>query len=343
MPGLVDAHTHVSFNYGEVGPLDGSLAERAIRATTYLREDLLSGVTLMRVVGEMDFLDVHLKAAVEAGLVAGPRLVVATRGLAATNGHGGEWPGNAVDGVDEMRKAVRVNLRRGADLIKLFVTGSVDAFGGHFECGFTVAEVATAVEEAHRVGKPVCAHAVRSDDVALCVEAGVDAIEHGHMIDGRAIALMREHRTWLVSTLALVLDEALHAPLRRTNPGFVEIEWLPRKRAAPTAYRSAIQGGVRWACGTDAMHGRMADEVAAHVGIGIDPMAAIVAATRSGAELCGLAESLGTLEAGKMADLIVVHGDPLHDIGALRDVRLVMIDGCRPTELRGNRPRGAAK
>jgi imidazolonepropionase-like amidohydrolase len=330
----------VSFNYGEVGPLDGSLAERAIRATTYLREDLLSGVTLMRVVGEMDFLDVDLKRAVDAGLIAGPRLVVATRGLGATNGHGGEWPGNAVDGVDEMRKAVRTNLRRGADLIKLFVTGSVDSFGGHFQCGFTRAEVATAVEEAHRVGASVCAHAVRPDDVRLCVESGVDAIEHGHMLDEQTTSLMRQHGTWLVTTLALVLDEELHAPLRRTNPRFVEVEWLPRKREAPDAYRSAIRAGVKWACGTDAMHGRMADEVAAHVGIGIDPMAAIVAATRSGAELCGRADRLGTLEPGKLADLVVVAGDPLHDIRALHDVRLVLIGGRRVNDLRGSRPRG---
>jgi len=117
LPGLVDAHTHVSFNMGEVGALNGSLAQRAIRATSYIRDDLLSGVTLIRVVDEMDFLDVDLKLAVQSGVIAGPRMVVATRGLAATNGHGGEWPGNAVDGVDEMRKAVRTNLRRGADLI----------------------------------------------------------------------------------------------------------------------------------------------------------------------------------------------------------------------------------
>lgn len=331
LPGLVDAHTHISFNYGETGILGGSAIQRAIRATTYIRQDLLSGVTLMRVVGEMDFFDVEMKRAVANGLVAGPRMVVATRGLGATNGHGGELPGSAVDGVDEMRKAVRTNLRHGADLIKLFVTGSVDSFSGHFELGFSRAEIEVAVEEAHRVGKTVCAHAVKADHVALCVEAGVDAIEHGHMIDSTTIELMKQRRTWLVSTLALVLDDELHAPLRVTKPDFVAIEWLPRKEAAPDAYRAAITGGVRWACGTDGMHGRMADELSALTGIGIAPMDVIVAATRSGAELCGLAEELGTLEVGKIADLVVVDGDPLEDMTAMKRVHTVFKDG-RPAD-----------
>lgn len=330
LPGLVDAHTHISFNMGEqpVGALDrGDAVVRALRATNYLQQDLAAGVTLIRVVGEMAFVDVAVKEAVDAGVIAGPRMVIATRGLAATNGHGGEWPGNAVDGVDEMRKAVRTNLRRGADLTKLLVTGSVDHAGGHFACGFAREEIATAVEESHRAGKPVAAHAVRPEDVTICVEAGVDAIEHGHMIDEPTIALMAARGTWLVATLAIVMDEALLAPDLLANPAFAEVEWLPRRAAAPAAYRQAIAAGVRWACGTDAMHGRMADEIAALIEIGIPPSEVLIAATRSGAELCGLGSELGTLEAGKLADLIVVGGDPLTDPESLRRVRLVVRNG----------------
>lgn len=330
LPGLVDAHTHISFNMGEqpVGALDrGDAVVRALRATNYLQQDLAAGVTLIRVVGEMAFVDVAVKEAVDAGVIAGPRMVIATRGLAATNGHGGEWPGNAVDGVDEMRKAVRTNLRRGADLTKLLVTGSVDHAGGHFACGFAREEIVTAVEESHRAGKPVAAHAVRPEDVTICVEAGVDAIEHGHMIDEPTIALMAARGTWLVATLAIVMDEALLAPDLLANPAFAEVEWLPRRAAAPAAYRQAIAAGVRWACGTDAMHGRMADEIAALIEIGIPPPEVLIAATRSGAELCGLGSELGTLEAGKLADLIVVGGDPLTDPESLRRVRLVVRNG----------------
>jgi imidazolonepropionase-like amidohydrolase len=330
LPGLVDAHTHISFNMGEqaVGALErGSAVHRALRATRYLRQDLLAGVTLIRVVGEMEFLDVAVKDAVATGTIAGPRMVVATRGLAATNGHGGEWPGNAVDGVDEMRKAVRTNLRRGADLIKLLVTGSVDHPGGHFACGFTPDEIAAAVEEAHRAGKTVGVHAVRSEDVRICVELGVDAIEHGHMIDRPTIDLMVERGAWLVATLAIVLDEDLLAPDLTANPTFADVEWLPRRAAAPEAYRSAVAAGVRWACGTDAMHGRMADEIAALVGIGIPPGDVLIAATRSGAELCGLGDRLGTVEPGKLADLIVVDGNPLEDVSALRRIKMVMQNG----------------
>jgi imidazolonepropionase-like amidohydrolase len=247
--------------------------------------------------------------------------------LAATNGHGGEWPGNAVDGVDEMRKAVRTNLRRGADLTKLLVTGSVDHPGGHFACGFSRDEIAVAVEESHRAGKPVAAHAVRPDDVRICVEEGVDAIEHGHILDAGAIELMRQRNTWLVATLAIVLDEELLAPDLAANPLFAEVEWLPRRAAAPTAYREAIAAGIRWACGTDAMHGRMADEVTALVEIGIPATSVLVAATRSGAEICGLGSSLGTLEPGKLADLLIVDGNPVEDVAALRSVRSVLKDG----------------
>lgn len=330
MPGLVDAHTHLSFNMGEqpVGSLDrGDAVVRALRATRYLRQDLMAGITLARVVGEMAFVDVAVKEAVATGQIAGPKLVIATRGLAATNGHGGEWPGNAVDGVDEMRKAVRTNLRRGADLTKLLVTGSVDHAGGHFACGFSREEIATAVEESHRAGKPVAAHAVRPEDITLCVEEGVDAIEHGHILDEATIGLMVERDAWLVATLAIVMDEDLLAPDLAANPEFATVEWLPRRAAAPASYRAAIAAGVRWACGTDAMHGRMADEIAALIEIGIPPHDVLIAATRSGAELCGLGAELGTLERGKVADLIVAGGNPLEDPGALRRIQLVMQDG----------------
>ncbi len=330
MPGLVDAHTHISFNMGEqpVGSLErGGLVQRALLATKYLRQDLEAGVTLVRVVGEREFLDVAVRDAVEAGTIAGPRMVIATRSLAATNGHGGEWEGNAVDGVDEMRKAVRTNLRREADLIKLLVTGSVDHPGGHFSCGFSREEIAVAVEEAHRAGKPVCAHAVRPEDVRVCVEEGVDAIEHGHILDDETIGLLREHHVWLVATLAIVLDEDLLASDLVANPAFADIEWLPRRKAAPGSYRAAVAAGIRWTCGTDAMHGRMADEVAALVGIGIPAAEVLVAATRSGAELCGLADDLGTLEPGKLADILVVHGNPIEDVSALRSVRAVLQGG----------------
>ena len=334
MPGLVDAHTHVSFNMGDqpVGALErGGVVRRALKASRHLRMDLEAGVTLVRVVGEMDFLDVAVREEVNAGTIPGPRMVIATRSLAATNGHGGEWPGNAVDGVEEMRKAVRTNLRRGADLTKLLVTGSVDHPGGHFACGFTRDEIAVAVEESHRAGKPVAVHAVRPEDVQVCVEAGVDAIEHGHMIDPATIAAMAARDTWLVATLAIVLDEDLLAPDLEANPEFAEVEWLPRRAAAPGAYRDAVAAGVRWACGTDAMHGRMADEIAVLMGIGLAPADVLIAATRSGAEICGLGSRLGTVEPGKLADLIVVAGNPLQEPEALKQIPLVVQNGMPVT------------
>ncbi|MBI4279016.1 MAG: amidohydrolase family protein [Armatimonadetes bacterium] len=332
LPGLFDAHTHLSFNYGDdlIGSSRGMPPEvRALRAARNIRRDLKAGITTLRVTGEREFLDVTIKKAVEQGLIPGPRLVIATRGLAATNGHGGETPGNAVDGPDEMRKAVRTNLRRGADLIKLLVTGSVDSPGGHFNCGFTREEIAAGVEEAHRGGKKVGAHSVRPEDIKLCIQEGVDAIEHGHILDDECIAMMVERGTWLVATLAIAIDEHVLAKDMELNPTFADVEWLPRRRAARESYRKAHQAGIRMACGTDAMHAQMAYELESLVGAGIPPMDAILAATRNAAQLCDIDHLVGTLEAGKLADVIAVRGDPLATISAMRDVCFVMKEGRR--------------
>src|SRR5690606_18124875 len=129
-------------------------------------------------------------------------------------------------------------------------------------------------------------------------------------IDQATIEAMLRHDSWLVATLAIVMDEALLAPDLEANPEFAEVEWLPRRNAAPEAYRQAIASGVKWTCGTDAMHGRMSDEIAWLVKIGIEPMDVIVAATQSGADICGLGSELGSLEPGKLADIIAVHGNP---------------------------------
>jgi len=162
---------------------------------------------------------------------------------------------------------------------------------------------------------------------------GVDSIEHGHMLDENCIELMLKHGTWLVGTLAIVLDENILAEDLAVNPCFANVEWLPRRAAAPDSTRKAIAAGVKYACGTDAMHGQMAYELEAHVRIGISEETALLAATRNAADCCGVIDRLGTLEAGKCADVIAVEGNPLEDITALRRVCLVMKDGQRYDQL----------
>ncbi len=329
LPGLFDSHTHL-FQVGERRIYDSTVessAETALRAARNLRRDLRAGVTSVRILGAHDFTDVTVRDCVDAGVVPGPRMLIATRALHASNGHG--MGDNGYDGPAELRKSVRQNFRQGADLIKFMATGSVDRRGGHFYEEFTKEEIATILEEAHRIRRRVATHAIKPPEIKCCVALGVDSIEHGHMLDDDCVELMLEHGTWMVGTLAIVLDEEILAEDLAVNPCFAEVEWLPRRAAAPASTRKAIAAGVKYACGTDAMHGDMAYELEAHVRIGISEKTALLAATRNAADCCGVLESLGTLEAGKLADVISVAGNPLQDISALRRVGLVMKDGRR--------------
>ena len=328
LPGLIDAHTHL-FQIGETLIYSGetpAAGDLALQAARNVRRDLRSGVTTMRVLGEQDFNDVPVRRAIENGTVPGPRLLLATRAIHATNGHGF---GRGYDGPHEIRRAVRENLRAGADVIKMMATGSVDLRGGHFSQEYTREEMATVVEEAHRVGKKVAAHAIRPPEVIACLETGVNTIEHGHMIDDRCIELLLEKDAWLVGTLAIVLDEHILAADMEANPKFADVEWLPRRRAAPAAYRRAIEAGVRYASGTDAMHGALPKELEDLVGIGIPEPKALLSATRDAADALDILPLTGTLEPGKQADVVAVRGNPLDDIKALRDVEVIMKSGRR--------------
>ena len=329
MPGLFDMHTHLG-QIGERVIYEQRVVEHpmlALEAARNLRRDLKAGITSLRTMGEGHLLGVMVKQAIEADIIPGPRLFIATQMIGATNGHGSRIQG--FDGVDEVRKAVRQNLRAGADQIKITATGSVDKSGGHFEQGYTFEEIRVAVEEAHRVGKKVGAHVVKEPEVCVCLEAGVDCIEHGHILDQRSIDMLLEKDAWLVGTLAIVLDEKILEKDLEVNPAFGEIEWFPRRRAAPSSYKRAIEAGVKYTCGTDAMHGEMAMELQRLVELGIPEMTALVSATRNAADCCGVLDKLGTIEAGKWADIISVAGNPLDDIKALRNVGLVMKGGRR--------------
>ena len=330
MPGLFDMHTHLHEQRGRASIYAERVVEPpmlALEAARNLRRDLKAGITSLRTMGEGHLLGVMVKQAIEADIIPGPRLFIATQMIGATNGHGSRIQG--FDGVDEVRKAVRQNLRAGADQIKITATGSVDKSGGHFEQGYTFEEIRVAVEEAHRVGKKVGAHVVKEPEVCVCLEAGVDCIEHGHILDQRSIDMLLEKDAWLVGTLAIVLDEKILEKDLEVNPAFGEIEWFPRRRAAPSSYKRAIEAGVKYTCGTDAMHGEMAMELQRLVELGIPEMTALVSATRNAADCCGVLDKLGTIEAGKWADIISVAGNPLDDIKALRNVGLVMKGGRR--------------
>ena len=335
LPGLVDAHTHVSIIPG-LGNQIGQLRERAgramLRAVPNVRTDLLAGVTTMRVMGEEHVLDVDLQAAIDAGRVPGPRLVIATRMIAARHGHGTAL--TASDGPEEIRRHIRENLAAGADFIKFFATGGTSSARAAADtCFYSQEEIRLIIGEAHRDGRPAAVHAHGGPAVALCVEAGVDSIEHGKLCTAEDFALMRRHNTWLVTNNAISFH---HDGIEKGDAHTPEImAKLNRGRAnVPKMFRLLLESGVRWALGTDSMHGLLWYEAQKAVEFGASRDEALSGVTRNAADAIGRLDEIGTLEAGKRADLVSVRGDPLADILALRDVGLILKDGVRMDTLR---------
>ena len=203
MPGLIDCHTHASIVPGlgdQLGQLCRGPVPQALAATRNLRQDLASGTTTMRIMGEEHFVDIEVRDAIEAGVITGPRLLVAGRGLAANNGHGRALVG--YDGVDEVRRGARENLRRGANHVKIFVTGGVSSPGAmSTSSAYTREEIRAAVEEAERAGKYAAAHAHGGVGLRIAVEEGVATIEHGALATDEDVALMIDRRAWLICTL----------------------------------------------------------------------------------------------------------------------------------------------
>jgi imidazolonepropionase-like amidohydrolase len=328
MPGLVDAHTHASIVPGlgnQVGQLCQPIAPQALRAASNLRRNLAAGTTTMRLMAEEHFLDVDLREAIETGVIPGPRLLVATRGITASNGHGRAL--SSFDGVDEIRRGVRENFHRGADHVKLFTTGGVSSTSTNLHGSvYSREEIRAAVEEAHRVGKYAAAHAHGGLGLRLAVEEGVSTIEHGALTTDDDIALMKERSVWLVSTLSILFHPTGIEQGDAGRPAIMQ-KVREAREVVERNFPRHLSSGVRFAVGTDSMHGLMPFELEMLVRFGVSTRDALLAGTRSGAEACRVDRDVGTIEAGKRADLIAVDGDPLADITALRRVTRVMKDG----------------
>jgi imidazolonepropionase-like amidohydrolase len=328
MPGLIDCHSHASIVPGlgdQLGQLCRPPVPQALAATANLQRDLAAGTTTMRIMGEEHFLDFDVRAAVETGIIAGPRLLVAGRGLAADNGHGRALA--SYDGVDEVRRGARENLRRGADHVKIFVTGGVSSVSpAPTASAYTREEIRAAVEEAERAGTYAAAHAHGGPGLRLAVEEGVATVEHAALASEEDIALMIERGVWLVCTFSIFLHPAGIEQGDGRRPAIMEkVRWA--RRLVDERFPRHLASGVRFACGTDAVHGCMPFELGTLVRLGVPPRDALLAGTRWGAEACRVDREVGTIEPGKRADLIAIDGDPLQDIEAMWRVRLVMKDG----------------
>jgi len=352
-PGFMDAHTHLtddfSGNYNErrLRELDLNVSEQAIRATMFARVTVEAGFTTVRDLGSHfvashEFVDVALRNSINKGLIVGPRMLVATKGIGATGGHfdptngyrdflfGREpdYTDGIANGPDEIRKAVRFEVKNGADVIKAAVSGGVLSLTDEVDTPqFTPAEIAALVDESHRLRKKVAVHC-HGDQVAReAIEAGVDSIEHGSFMKPETLAMMKKKGTFLTPTL--MASEWIMGKIDNYPPA------LQAKAKAATAarsdmFRNAVKMGLRISFGTDAAvypHGQNAKEFKLMVDLGMKPIDALKSATANDAELLGINQKVGTLEKGKLADVIAVPGDPTMDITATERVSFVMKEG----------------
>lgn len=335
IPGLWDAHAHLALALPQTDlskrPPFEPPAERAIRAGRNLLDAFRGGITAVRVVGEADGVDIAWKRAFATGLWEGPRLFVCGAALACTGGHATRT-GLAVEceGPQGFRKGVREQIQRGADQIKLMVTGGIGGSPTELpdDVELTVDEIRAAVEVAHARGHIVGAHVGGARGAKVSIEAGVDCIEHGYVLDQGAVDLMVSKGTTYVPTLTVTQLGSQH---------YEEAGWAPyairnAARIAPlheNSFRLALEAGVTIAAGEDCQSilPYAHFEIKLLVRLGMTPYAALVSATRTPARLCGVEADLGTVEAGKFADLIILQGNPLERIDAIEAPAAVMKAG----------------
>lgn len=342
LPGLIDCHTHLTSQIEDyyADTFRKSPIDYAVEAHIFARRTLEAGFTTCRDVGSAEFIDVALKRAIAAGKVVGPRLFVATHALSVTGGHGditGFSPylrfdnfDGVVDGVDEIRKKIRWQVKNGADLTKFCATAGVlseeESVGAP---QFSFEEMRAIVEESQRWGRKIAAHAHGAEGIKLAIKAGVTSIEHGSLMDEEGVTLMKEHGTFLVPTIYVGYAVEKHG--REWKLPEKLIEKGRRLNQQKRAYlERAFRAGVKVAYGTDAgvfPHGENATDFPYLVEFGMTPLQAIQTATIHAAELIGQAEKIGNLVPGKFADLIGVFGDPLKDVSILQQVDFVMKGG----------------
>lgn len=348
LPGLIDSHVHLDSDAGGQAALLESLTASpgldALRAQWNGMKTLRAGFTTVRNLGDRSGATLALRDAVESGWVMGPRIIDAGRSISVTSGHMdgtlslsdelkvGVSEDNLCNGVDSCREAVRRQVRRGVDVIKIATTGGVNSrIGAGLGQQMFADEARAVVETAHLHGKKVAVHAHGTDGINVALAAGADSIEHGTMPNDETLRLFRQGGAYYVSTLSTVngYRERLAQDPNAYPPAVLEkVRW--RLEVTGKALERAVPAGVKIAFGTDAgvsKHGRNADEFELMVQHGMTPATAITAATTNAAELLGLGKEIGALRPGMAADLIAVSGDPLVDVKVLKAVQFVMKGG----------------
>jgi imidazolonepropionase-like amidohydrolase len=348
LPGLIDCHTHLGSRadrYNEIYRFKDTPFQSAFAATVHARKTLEAGFTSVRDVGSEPFLAVDLRNSINEGLIPGPRIVASGPGISITGGHGdlnnyspqtqvhmfpAERDFQIADGVDQIRHVVRAQVKYGVDVIKILATGGVLSKGDSPGAPqFTPEELKAAAEEAHMAGRKIAAHAHGTQGIKNAILAGIDSIEHASLIDDEGIRLAKERGVYLVMDIYnddYILGKAIEFGLPQEN---VDKEKMVG-RLQRENFERAVKAGAKMAFGTDAgvyPHGDNAKQFFYMVKYGMTPAQAIRAATSSAADLIGRAKDVGTLEAGKYADVIAVSADPLQDVRALENVGFVMKGG----------------
>jgi imidazolonepropionase-like amidohydrolase len=346
LPGFIDAHTHLTQGFdadyqgARLRGMERTIPEEAIRATVNARKTLMAGFTTVRDVGSSDFLDIGLRNSINSGIVPGPRMLVSVHALGSTGGHCDEGAGlrfgllnhesGPEDGVinspDQARFAVRFNIKYGADVIKTCATGGVLSPTDDVDTPqLTQAELDALVTAAHELRRKTAAHAHGAEGAKRAIRAGIDSIEHGTFLDDEALRMMRERGTYLVPTLATRtgLQESKFPPIVQQKANLA-------LESQDSMVRRALQMGVKIALGTDAAvypHGNNALEFMLMTNDGMPPAQALRAGTSVAATLLGLDTKIGTLEPGKLADIVAVPGNPIEDIKLTQSVVFVMKQG----------------
>jgi imidazolonepropionase-like amidohydrolase len=339
LPGLIDAHTHLTFDpnfgYQELGV---SIPKEALIGAKNARITLEAGFTTVRNVGARGYTDIALRDAINEGMIPGPRIMASGPALSITGGHCDqnllpyEWHAKsdgAADGIEGVQHKVREIIKYGADVIKVCATGGVLSKGDDPRASqYTLEEMKAIVADAHRLGRKVAAHAHGAQGIAWATEAGVDSIEHGSYIDDAGIALMKKNGTYLVPTLYLA-DWMRENAAKIGLPAMYATKMKDVTAVSRQNIKKAFNAGVKIAFGTDAAvypHGLNAHEFAIYVQIGMTPLQAIQTATVNASDLLGWSK-IGSIENGNFADIIAVNGDPLKDVTLLQDPVMVMKGG----------------
>ncbi|HEX4749049.1 MAG TPA: amidohydrolase family protein [Bryobacteraceae bacterium] len=346
LPGFIDAHTHLTmpfnpdYNGARLEALGMTIPEMSIRATANARVTLMAGFTTVRDVGSADFMDIGLRNSINRGVVPGPRMLVAVHAIGGTGGHCDDGDGfrfgllnhetgpedGVVNSADQGRFAVRFNIKYGADVIKTCPTGGVLSPTDAVDAPqLTQAEMDAIVAAAHDLQRKTAAHAHGPEGAKRAIRAGIDSIEHGTFLDDEALRMMREHGTYLVPTLSVRsgIAESKFPPLVQQKADLAV-------RSQDALVRRALAMGVKVALGTDAAvypHGNNALEFVLLAADGMTPAQALRAGTSVDANLLGLQDKIGTLEPGKLADVVAVPGNPIENIKVTQSVLFVMKEG----------------